>query len=152
VAPHGPRHDFYPFTLLFTFEYFLDGLKDQAIGPLNCSIGLRVVYRCDGDLHPNLMAEILEHGTVKIIGVVNRDLLWNSISTDDVLPKEFLNGGGGYVGDKLRFNQFGEVLHYDYSESVVSLCWCKFTDNGDAPSLQGRDGAINCEGCAGDLE
>jgi hypothetical protein len=98
------------------------------------------------------MVEILEHGTVKIVGVVNRDLLWNSISTDDVLPKEFLNGGGGYVGDKLRFNQFGEVLHYDYSESVVSLCWCKFTDNGDAPSLQGRDGAINCKGCAGDLE
>jgi hypothetical protein len=63
-------------------------------------------------------------------------LLWNSIATDDVLPEEFLNGGGRYVGDRLCFNPFGEVLHCDYSESVVSLCWCKFTDIVDAPSLQ----------------
>jgi hypothetical protein len=81
------------------------------------------------------MAEIIEHGTVKILGIVDCDLLWNSIATVDVLPKEFLNGGGGYVGNKLHFNTFGEVLHYDYSESVVSLCWCKFTNNIDAPSL-----------------
>jgi hypothetical protein len=29
------------------------------------------------------MAEILEHGTIKILGIVDRDLLWNSIATDD---------------------------------------------------------------------
>jgi hypothetical protein len=137
VAPHDPRHDFRPFTLLFTFEYFLDGLKNQAVGPLNCTIGLRVVYSCEGDLRPDLMVEILEHGTLKILGVVDHDLLWNSIVTDDVLPEEFLNGGRGYVGDRLRFDPFDEVLHCYYSKSVVSLCWYKFTDNVDAPSLQG---------------
>jgi hypothetical protein len=87
VAPHIPKHDFSPFTLLFTFEYFLDGLKNQVIGLLDCSIRPRVVYGCNGDLHPNLMVEILEHGTIKILGVVDRDMLWNSIGLDDVLPE-----------------------------------------------------------------
>jgi hypothetical protein len=81
------------------------------------------------------MAEILEHGTIKILGVVNYDLLWNSVATDDVLPEEFLNGGRGYVGNRLRFDPHGEVLHYDYSKSVISLWWCKSTDNVNAPSL-----------------
>jgi hypothetical protein len=81
-----------------------------------------VVYRCEGDLRLDLMAETLEHGTFKILGIVNRDLLWNSIAIDDVVSEEFLNGGGGCVGDRLRFNPFGEVLHCDYSEIVVSLC------------------------------
>jgi hypothetical protein len=39
------------------------------------------------------MIEILEHGTIKILGIVDVDLLWNSIATDDVLPKELLDGG-----------------------------------------------------------
>jgi hypothetical protein len=68
------------------------------------------------------MAKILEHSTIKILGVVNHDLLWNSIATNDVLLEEFLNGGGGYVGNRLRFNPLGEVLHCNYSKSVVSLC------------------------------
>jgi hypothetical protein len=83
------------------------------------------------------MAEILEHGTIKILGIVDRDLLWNFIATDDALPEEFLDSGRGYVGNRLRFNTFGEVLHCDYSESVVFLCWCKFTNDVDAPPLQG---------------
>jgi hypothetical protein len=80
-----------------------------------------VVYGWEGDIHPNLMAEIPEHGTVKILGVVNHDLLWNSIATNDVLPEEFFDGGGGYVGNGVCFNPFGEVLHCDYGKSVVSL-------------------------------
>jgi hypothetical protein len=68
------------------------------------------------------MAEVLEHVTIKILGNVDLDLLWNSIATDDALPKEFLDSGRGYVSNRFRFNPFGEVLHYDYSESVVSLC------------------------------
>jgi hypothetical protein len=135
VAPHDPRHDFRPFTLLFTFEYFLDGLKNQAISPLDYSVRLRVVYGCEGDLRSNLMAEILEHGTIKILGVVDCDLMWNSIATDDVLLEELLDGGRGYIGNRLHFNPFDKVLHCDYSESVVSLCRCKFTNDIDAPSL-----------------
>jgi hypothetical protein len=126
-----------PFTLLFTFEYFPDGFKNQALGPLNCSIGLWVVYRCEGDLRPNPMAEIPEHSTIKILGVVDGDLLLNSVATDDVLSEEFLTGGGCYVGNRLHFNPLGEVLHCDNSKSIVSLCWCKFTNDVDTPSLRG---------------
>jgi hypothetical protein len=56
-----------------------------------------VVYRCKGDLCPNLVAKILEHGTIKVLGVVNGDLLGNSVVADDGLPEEFLDGGEGYV-------------------------------------------------------
>jgi hypothetical protein len=95
VTPYCPGHDLYPFALLFTFEYFLDCLKNQGVSSLNCSIGLRVVYRCEGDLHPNPVIGILEHGTIKLLSIVDNDLLGNSMATDDVLPKEFLDGGGG---------------------------------------------------------
>jgi hypothetical protein len=90
---------------------------------LNCSVGLRVVYECEGDLHPNSMVEILEHSAIKILAIADRDLLWNSVATDDVLLEEFFNGGGCYVGNRLHFNPLGEVLHCNYSESIVSLCW-----------------------------
>jgi hypothetical protein len=96
-----------------------------------------VIYRYEGDLRPNLMTEILEHGTIKIIGIPDGDLLRNSVTTDDVLPEKFLDGGGGYVCYCLRFNPFGEVLNCDNSEGVVSLCWCKFSHDIDAPLLQG---------------
>jgi hypothetical protein len=83
------------------------------------------------------MTEIFEHGTIKIIGIPNGDLLRNSVTTDDVLPEKFLDGGGGYVCYCLHFNPFGEVLDCDNSEGVVSLCWCKFSHDIDAPRLQG---------------
>jgi hypothetical protein len=40
VTPYFPWHDLCPFSLLFTFEYFLDRLKNQGVGSLNCSVGL----------------------------------------------------------------------------------------------------------------
>jgi hypothetical protein len=48
-----------------------------------------VVHICEGDLHSDLMAEILKHGTIKVLGVIHRDLLRNSVATDDVLPENF---------------------------------------------------------------
>jgi hypothetical protein len=96
-----------------------------------------VVDRCEGDFRSDLVTEILEPGTIKILGIIDGDLLWNSIETYDVLLEEFLDGGRGYIGYRLRFNPFGEIFYYDDSESVVSLCWCKFTHDIDAPSLQG---------------
>jgi hypothetical protein len=96
-----------------------------------------VVDRCEGDFRSDLVIEILEPGTIKILGIIDGDLLWNSIETYDVLLEEFLDGGRGYIGYRLRFNPFGEIFYYDDSESVVSLCWCKFTHDIDAPSLQG---------------
>jgi hypothetical protein len=43
------------------------------------------------------MIEILEHGTIKILGIVDNDLLRNSIMTDDVLLEKILDVDGGYI-------------------------------------------------------
>jgi hypothetical protein len=48
-----------------------------------------VIYRCEGDIHLDLMREILQYGTIKILGIVDSDLLRNSTTTDDVLPENF---------------------------------------------------------------
>jgi hypothetical protein len=48
-----------------------------------------VIYRCEGDIHLDLMREILEYGTIEILGIVESDLLRNSTTTDDVLPENF---------------------------------------------------------------
>jgi hypothetical protein len=97
VTPYCPRHDLRPFAHLLAFEYFLDRLKNRCVISFDCSVGLWVIYRCAGDLHLDLMTEILEHGTIKILGVVDGDLLRNSTTTDDALPEKFLDGGRGYV-------------------------------------------------------
>jgi hypothetical protein len=94
-----------------------------------------VVYICEADLRPDLVTEILEHGTIKILGVVDGDLLRNCVTTDDALLENFLDCGRGYIGYRFRFNPFGEVIHYSNGEDVISLCWCKFAHNIDAPSL-----------------
>jgi hypothetical protein len=121
VTPYCPWHDHHPFALLLTFEYFLYCLKNQGVSSLNCSIGLRMIYRCEEDLHPDLMTEILEHGTIKILGIIDGDLLRNSIATEDVLPEKFLDGGEIYIGYWFCFNPFGEVLDCDNGKAIVSL-------------------------------
>jgi hypothetical protein len=135
VTPYCPGHDLRPFVLLFAFEYFLDCLKNEGISSFNYSVGLRVVHRCGGDLHPNLVIEILEHGTIKVIGIVDGDLHRNSIVIDDILPEKFLDGGRGYIANQFCFNPFGEVFHYDDGEGIISLCWCKLTDDINAALL-----------------
>jgi hypothetical protein len=96
-----------------------------------------VVYRCKGYLRPDLVIEILRHGTIEILGIVDSDLLRDSVATDDVLPEKFLDGGGGYIRYRLRFNPFGEVLRCDNGEGVISLHFCKFVHDIDAPPPQG---------------
>jgi hypothetical protein len=72
------------------------------------------------------MTEILERSTIEILGAV-----------DDY---------------RLRFNPFGKVLDRDNGEGVVSLGWCEFAHDIDAPPLNDHEGAINYEGCAGALQ
>jgi hypothetical protein len=67
------------------------------------------------------VTEILEHGTIEIFSIVDSDLLRDSVATDVVLPEKFLDCGGGYIGYRLCFNPFVEVLHCDDGEGVVSL-------------------------------
>jgi hypothetical protein len=50
-------------------------------------------------------------------------LLRNSIAIVDVFLDKFLDGGGGYIGYRFFFNPFGEILHCDDGEGVISLCW-----------------------------
>jgi hypothetical protein len=137
VPPYCPWHDLRSFTLHLALKYFLDCLKNKGISSLNCSVGLQVVYRYKGDLRPNLETEILEHGTIEILGIINSDLLRYSVATDDVLPETLLNCGGGYIGYRLCFNPFGEVFNCNDGECVVFLRWCKFAHEIDAPPLQG---------------
>jgi hypothetical protein len=96
--------------------------------------------------------DILEHATIKILSIVDCDLLWNSIATDDVLLEEFLDGHDCYVGDGLHLDPLGEVFYFHYGEGVVSLCWREFANDIDAPPLYGPGWGINCEGCVGVLE
>jgi hypothetical protein len=62
--------------------------------------------------------------------------LRNSVTTDDVLPEKFLNSGKGYIGYRLGFNPFGKVLDRNNGEGVVSLGWCEFAHDVNAPPLQ----------------
>jgi hypothetical protein len=135
VTPYCPWHDLHSFALLLAFEYFLDCLKNQDVGLLYCPIGLWVIYRCKGDLRPDLLTEILEHGTIEILGIVDGYLLRDSVATYDVLLVKFLNSGRGYIGYRLHFNPFGKVLNRDNGEGVVSLGWCEFAHDIDAPPL-----------------
>jgi hypothetical protein len=137
MTPYYPWHDLRPFALVLAFEYFLDCLKNHGVVSLHCPVGLRVIYGCEGDLRPDLMTEILEHHTVKILGIVDGYLLRGFVTTDDVLPEKFLDSGRGYIGYWLRFNPFGDVLNCDNGEGVVSLGWGEFAHDINAPPLQG---------------
>jgi hypothetical protein len=65
------------------------------------------------------MIEILEHSTIEILSTVDRDLLRNSVTTDDILLEKILDGVGGYNCYWFHFNPFGEVLNCDNDEGVV---------------------------------
>jgi hypothetical protein len=97
-----------------------------------------MVCRCEGNLHSDLVVEILEHAAVKVLSVVNYYLLRNSIVTNDVFLEEFFDGRRGYVGDGLRLNPLCEVFQYHDGEDVVALCWLEFDNDINAPPLQGR--------------
>jgi hypothetical protein len=53
--------------IFYCFEY-------QAINSFHCSVGLGVVHRYEGDLHSNLVTEVLELCIVKIFCIVNSDV------------------------------------------------------------------------------
>jgi hypothetical protein len=79
------------------------------------------------------VTEILEHATVKVLGVVDCDLLRKSIAANNVLPEKFMYGCRGHIGDRIHLDPLGEIFYRYYVESVIFLCWCEFADNIDAP-------------------
>jgi hypothetical protein len=119
----------------FHLEYFLNCLKNQSVGSFHCSVWLWVIHRCERDLRPYPITEILEHAAIKIFSIVDCNLLRNSVTTDDVLPEIFLYSCWGYIGDGLRFNPLGEIFHRYNGEGVISLCGCEFVNDIDATPL-----------------
>jgi hypothetical protein len=95
-----------------------------------------VIYICERDLCPYLVIEILEHAAIEVHGIIDCDLLRNSIMAYDVLLEFFLYSCRGHVGDGLRFNLLGEVFHCYNGECVFSMCWCEFANDIDVPPLQ----------------
>jgi hypothetical protein len=77
----------------------------------------------EGHLRSNLMAEILEHVVVGLLGIVNGDFSWDTIAAEDVLPEKFLDGCGAYARDKRCLNLFCEILNYYNGKGVVALSW-----------------------------
>jgi hypothetical protein len=67
------------------------------------------------------VAEVLEHVVVKVLAILDCDLLWDTVTADNVLPEEFFDGCEDYVGDGFRFNPFHEVFHCDNHEGVIAL-------------------------------
>jgi hypothetical protein len=82
-----------------------------------------MVYRCEGDLHSDLMVENLEHRIIEILGVINCDLSRDAIVANDILSEDFFYGCKAYVCDGLRLNPFHEVLDCHTSYGIVDLCW-----------------------------
>jgi hypothetical protein len=83
------------------------------------------------------VAKFFEHCTIEIFSIIDGDLLRDSVTTNDALLGEFLDGGGGYLSYMFHFDPFSEVLYCDNGEGVIPLCWCEFVDDIDAPLLQG---------------
>jgi hypothetical protein len=94
-----------------------------------------VVNGCEGNLRSDLMAEILEHVAIKVFGIVNRDLLRDTVMIDDILP-ELFDGCKGYVGDRLRLNPFHEILGCHNGDVVIVMRYVELVDYVNAPSLK----------------
>jgi hypothetical protein len=88
VTPYCIWHNFGPFALFLAFENFLNCFKYQGMGSLYYPVGLGVVYGCEGDLHSDLVVEILEHVIVELFGIADGNISWDAVAIDDVLQEK----------------------------------------------------------------
>jgi hypothetical protein len=121
VTSYYPWLELGPFAFFLTFEDLLDCLEYERVGPFHCPVGLRLVYRGEGNLRSDLLTKILEHCTVKILGIVNCDMSGNTIETNDILPKELFDDCGAYVCDRFCLNPLREVLDCHNGEGTISF-------------------------------
>jgi hypothetical protein len=121
MTPYCFQLDPYPFNFLFALEYFLDCFKYQGVGPLYCTVGLRVIYRRERDCHPNLLAKILEHCTIEVLCVVDCNVSGDAVTVDNVLPEEFFDCCRAYIGERLLLYPLHEIFDPCNSEGVVAL-------------------------------
>jgi hypothetical protein len=80
-----------------------------------------VIYGCEGDLYSDLLTEILEHCTIKVLCIVYSDLSGNTIAANDILPEELLDGCEAYICDGLHLHPLREVLDYHNGKRVIAL-------------------------------
>jgi hypothetical protein len=70
-----------------------------------------------------LLTEILEHFTIKVLGIADCDVSGDAIAIDGILPKELFDGYRAYVCDRFRLNPLCEVFDCHNGEVVIALCW-----------------------------
>jgi hypothetical protein len=73
-----------------------------------------MVYRCECDIHSNLLAKIFEHGIDEVLCIIDYYVPWDAIATDDVLPKEFL------IEAKLMLVSFFASIHFVKYSTVTT--------------------------------
>jgi hypothetical protein len=110
-----------PFALLVVEKSFLDGSEDFAVGALDDTVGLRMVYRGKDGLGADGEAEIPEVLVVKLFAVVDCELGRDSESANNVLPEELLGSLRRYCGYCPGLDPLGEVFDDDEGELEVPL-------------------------------
>jgi hypothetical protein len=111
-----------------------------------------MLYICEGNLRTNLVTKIPEHVTVKVFGIVNCDLLWDSVTTNNVLLEKNL-----MVTEVMLVMGFASTHFMKYSTATMAkvylpYAWVSLPTMSMPHRCNGRDGVINCEGCAKALE
>jgi hypothetical protein len=112
-----------PFSLFVVEKSFLDGTKNLAIGALDDIVGLWVVYRGEDRLSADGTAEFPEVLAVELFVVVDCEFGWDSETTDNISPEEFLGSLRCYCGDCLGLNSLCEILNGDEGELEVALSY-----------------------------
>jgi hypothetical protein len=75
-----------------------------------------MVYRCEGDLHSDLMVENLEHRIIEILGVINCDLSRDAIVANDILLEEFF-----MVVELMFVMGFASTHFMKYSTATIAM-------------------------------
>jgi hypothetical protein len=125
-----------PFALFVVEKSFLDGSENLAVGTLNDTIGLQVVYRGEDRLGADGGIEIPEVLAVKLFVVVNSEFEQDSKAADNVLPEELLGGLRCYCGYYSGLDPLGEVFNGNVGEFEVPLSRRQWTNNIQPPALK----------------
>jgi hypothetical protein len=125
-----------PFALLVVEKSFLDGSENLAVGALDDTVGLRLVYRGKDMLGADGETEIPEVLAVKLFVVVDCELGRDSESADNVLLEKLLGGLRHYCGYCSGLDPLGEVLNSDEGEFEVPLSHRKWSNNIQSPALK----------------
>jgi hypothetical protein len=118
------------------------------VGPPYCTIRLRVIHRCEGNLCSDMLAKVFEHCAVKELYVVDGDMSGDAIAADDVLPEDFFYCCRAYIVERLRSDPLHEIFDRHDGERVVALPGGNLLTISIPDRWRAHDWAISCNGCA----